>query len=71
MNKINSFDIFRCVSCHSGLKNGGTQFICKNCDAIYPMVNSKTVLFITDENELRANYIERPVFANPSAILWQ
>jgi len=62
-NKIERFkDILRCVSCHSQLQRCEKKFICKNCNADYLIVNNKSVVFITDEEELNSNKLERPIF---------
>lgn len=61
-NKIERFkDILRCVSCHSQLQKCEKKFICKNCNADYQITNNKSVVFITDEEELNSNKIERPI----------
>ncbi len=61
-NKIERFkDILRCVSCHSQLQKCEKKFICKNCNTDYQITNNKSVVFITDEEELNSNKIERPI----------
>ena len=62
-SKIKRFkDVLRCVSCYSQLQEFEGRFACKNCNAVYKVVNNKSVVFIVDEVELNSNKIERPTF---------
>ncbi|MBF0559898.1 MAG: methyltransferase domain-containing protein [Nitrospirae bacterium] len=63
MNKLAKInDILMCPSCRAPLLTSKDARECTICKASYPVLNKKSLAFITDPDELKANYIWKQVF---------
>ncbi|MBF0560168.1 MAG: methyltransferase domain-containing protein [Nitrospirae bacterium] len=63
MNKLAKIgDILICPSCRAPLLTVEDARECTICKASYPVLNNKSLSFITDPDELKANYIWKQVF---------